>query len=141
MRKIIPTIMVIILAMAMSLVANPALSQKRLKIIEMGEGCQQVEFLMSEEECAAEDAEKAKLEEIRAASKKEESIIRFVTFEMCESGQTVSFPMSAEEIQKAMSSDAGQLKEALARGKEQKVAHDEIELCESGEKIIFYKFP
>jgi hypothetical protein len=129
------------MAMVLSLAANSTLAQKRWKIIEMGESCQPFAILMSEEECAAEDAEKARLEEIRAARKKEESIIRFVTFEMCESSETVSFPMSAEEIQKAMSSGAEQPKEALAREKEQKIAHTEIELCESGEKIIFYELP
>ena len=141
MRKLIPKIIVIILTMALLLVANPALSQKRWKVFEMGEGCEEVKFLMSEEECAAEDAEKARLEEIRAAGAKEESIIRLVTFEMCESGQTVSFPMSDEEIQKAMSGETGQIKVAPIMEQELEVTHDVIELCESGEKIIFYKLP
>jgi hypothetical protein len=139
MRKLIPTI--IMVAMAFLWVANPALSQKRWKSIDMGEGCQEVQFLMSEEECAAEDAEKARLEKIRAAKAKEESIIRFVNFEMCESGQTISFAMSAEEIQKVMSGETGQIKEAPIMEQELGAVHDEIALCESGEKIIFYKLP
>lgn len=141
MCKIIQIIIVIVLAMILSLVANPALSQKRWKIIEMGKSCQQVQFLMSEEECAAEDAEKARLEKVRAAMTKEESNIQLVTFEMCESGQTISFPMSPEEIEESISREADQLNKALARNKDVKVAYDETELCECGEKIIFYKLP
>lgn len=141
MRKIIKASIGIILPMALSLIVTPLLAQERWKIIEMGEGCAQVQFLMSEEECAAEDAEKVRLEEIRAARKKTESNIRFVTFEMCESDQTISYPMSVEEIQKALLREADQLKKALPKENELKVAYDEIELCESGEKIIFYKSP
>lgn len=139
MRIIIKTSIIIVLAMALSFVANPILAQQRWEIIEMGESCQEVRFKMSEEECAAEDAEKARLEEMRAVRKKEESMIRFVNFEMCESGQKVSFPMSAEEMQKAIAREAGQFKKSLPRDNELQVEYDEHELCESGEKIIFYK--
>ena len=141
MRKIIQTIIVFILAMALLFVANSAPAQKRWKIIEMGESSQQVKFLMSEEECAAEDAEKARLEEIRAARKKEASNIRFLSFEMCESGQTISFPMSAEEIQRVKLIEADQLKGTRTVKQEVKVAHEGVELCECGEIIIFEKSP
>jgi hypothetical protein len=141
MRKIIQTIIVFISAIALLFVANSAPAQKRWKIIEMGESGQQVNFLMSEEECAAEDAEQTRLEEIRAVRKKEESNIRFLSLEMCESGQTISFAMSAEEIQKAKLIGADQLKKTRTREQEVKVAHDEFELCECGEIIIFDKSP
>jgi hypothetical protein len=141
MRKIIKTSSVIVLAVIWSLVANPTLAQERMKIIEMGESCQQVQFSMSEEECAAEDAAKARLGQVRARRIKEESKIRSLSYEMCESGERISFPMSAEEIQMAISREAEQLKAALAREKKPKVSYDEVELCESGEKIIFFKSP
>ena len=141
MRKIIQTIIVFILAMALLFVANSAPAQKRWKIIEMGESSQQVKFLMSEEECAAEDAEKARLAEIRTARKKEALNIRFLSFEMCESGQTISFPLSAEEIKKAKLIETDQLKEMRTGEQELKVPHDRAELCECGEIIIFYKSP
>ena len=141
MSKIIQATIVFILAMALLFVANSTQAQKRWKIIEMGESSQQVNFLMSEEECAAEDIEKAKLEEIRAARKKEESNIRFLSIEMCESGQAISFTMSAEEIQTAQLMEAAQLREKRTGEQEVKVAHEEFELCECGEIIIFEKSP
>jgi hypothetical protein len=141
MRKIIQPIIVLMLAMTLVFVANSAPAQKRWKIIEMGESSQQVKFLMSEEECAAEDAEKARLEEIRAARKKEASNIRLLSLEMCESGQNISFPMSAVEIQKAKLIEADQLKEMRTVEQEVKVAHEGVELCECGEIIIFHKSP
>ena len=141
MRKIIQATIVFILAMALLFVANSTQAQKRWKIIEMGESGQQVKFLMSEEECTAEDAEKARLEEIRAARKKEESNIRFLSLEMCESGQTISFAMSAEEIQRAKLIEAAQLKATRTGEQEVKAAHEGFELCECGEIIIFEKSP
>ena len=141
MHSILKTSIVVTLAIALSLVANPIRAQERLKIFEIGESCQQVQFKMSEEECAAEDAENARFEELRTALKEEQSNIRFVNFEMCESGQSISFPMSAEEIQKAIAREALQLKQPLPEENQLKVEYDEHELCESGERIIFLKSP
>ncbi len=74
-----------------------ALANERVKVIEMGESGQIVEFPMSPEEMASEDKETARLAAIRQA-KLERPKERMQVIEMGESGQIVSFLMTPEEM-------------------------------------------
>ena len=64
-------------------------------------------------------------------------------YEMGESGQNVSFPMSAEEIQRTALRDAQEAAQRTARknmrANKPNVPVDECKLCESGEIITFVK--
>jgi hypothetical protein len=95
--KGINLIIAILLTLGISLETSTAIAAKRVKIFEMAESGQTIEFQMSPEEIASEDAEKARLTDIRQAKlKKPEE--RKQVIEMGESGQAVEFPMSPEEI-------------------------------------------
>jgi len=62
---------------------------------------------------------------------------------MGESGESISFPMSAEEIQRTALREAQEAAQRTAqqnmRANKPNVPVDECELCESGEIITFVK--
>ncbi len=130
------------MVMAVTLTAGLATAGEKMKVYEMGESGQTVEFKMTAEEIAAENAENARLAAINADNR-QKSITRFLVIEMGESGQNVSFPMSAEEIQRTVLKEAQEAAQRTAqqnmRANKPNVPVDECELCESGEIITFVK--
>jgi hypothetical protein len=84
---------------------NSAGAGERVLVFEMGEGGFTIEFPMTLDEIAAQDAAYDKL---ISASKKSVagSSNQVIVFEMGEGGQTVAFPMTAEEITAANAENA-----------------------------------
>jgi hypothetical protein len=109
--KAVSIIIAILLTIGISLEANTAIAEKRVKIFEMAESGQTFEFPMSPEEIASENAENARLAVVRQA-KLNKPKERKKVIEMGESGQTVEFPMSLEEI---AAEDADNAKIAASR--------------------------
>ncbi len=138
--KLIKSILVMV--MAVTLTAGLATAGEKMKVYEMGESGQTVEFKMTAEEIAAENAENARLAAINADNR-QKSITRFLVIEMGESGQNVSFPMSAEEIQRTVLKEAQEAAQRTAqkniKTNKPNVPVEECELCESGEIITFVK--
>jgi|GEM_PF-875441 len=115
---------------------NTAGAAESVRVFEMGEGGFTVEFPMTPEEIAAQDAAYDKL---IAASKK--SVVdpsnQVMVFEMGEGGHTVAFPMTAEEITAANAENArlAAIKAAIAIVPPEPVTR--FELAESGLIIEF----
>lgn len=125
-----------LLAIGILLTINPAFAGDRVKVYEMAESGVTIEFPMTAEEIAAEDAENAK----RAARKQaanNDNTQRLKIYEMAESGQTIAFPMTAEEI---AADDAENARRAARRKAKSEEPHKQVvifELAESGVKIEF----
>ena len=77
--------------------AGIALADERVKVIEMGESGQIVEFPMSPEEIASENQENARLAAIRKAKLKN-SQKHVVAFELAESGIVIEFSDTTSDI-------------------------------------------
>ena len=125
-----------LLAIGMVLTINPALAGDRVKFHEMAESGITIEFEMTFEESAAEDAEHAGLTALREASNNNPPKSVKV-FEMGESGQSASFPMTAEEISAKDSENARLAAIRKARSDEQKKQIVTYELAESGMPLEF----
>ena len=138
--KLIKTILVSVMAVTLS--CGMATAGAKMKVYEMGESGQTVEFKMTAEEVAAEYAEKARLVAINTDSH-QKSNAGLVVIEMGESGESVSFPMSAEEIQRTVLKEAQEAAQRTAqkniKTNKPNVPVEECELCESGEIITFVK--
>lgn len=117
-------------------VLSPATAEERVKVFEMSESGQTIEFPMAPEEIAAEDAEKARLTTIREAKLKKPKK-RIQVIEMGESGQTVEFTMTPEVIaaEEAEKERLAAFREAEAKKPKKPVVV--FELAESGEIIKF----
>ena len=135
--KLIKSILVMV--MAVTLTAGLAAAGEKMKVYEMGESGQTVEFKMTAAEIAAENARSAAIN----AANHQKSKARLLVIEMGESGHKVSFPMSAEEIQRTALREAQAAAQRTAqknmRANKPNVPVDECELCESGEIITFVK--
>ena len=135
--KLIKSILVTVVAL--TLTWGLATAGEKMKVYEMGESGQTVEFKMTAAEIAAENARSAAIN----AANHQKSNAGLLVIEMGESGQKVSFPMSAEEIQRAALRDAREAARRTARknmrANKPNVPVDECELCESGEIITFVK--
>jgi hypothetical protein len=94
--KGINIIIAILIIMGISLETSQAVEEKRVKIFEMGESGQIIEFLISPAEIASEGAENAQLAVLRQARLNKPNE-RMKVIEMGD-GQTVEFPMSPEEV-------------------------------------------
>jgi hypothetical protein len=77
--------------------AGIALANERVKVIEMGESGQIVEFPMSPEEVASENEKNTRLATIREAKLRKQKKHR-VTYELAESGIIIEFPVTSPEI-------------------------------------------
>jgi hypothetical protein len=136
MKNIIITTFTV-LAMGLLLTNNPTFASDRVKVYEMAESGITIEFKMTPEEIAAEDAENARVAALREANNKNPRK-KVKVFEMGESGQSLSFPMTAKEI---AAEDAANTRAAAirkAKSKEQKKQVAIYDLAESG---ILIEFP
>jgi hypothetical protein len=127
-----------LLLIGMFLTNHPALAEERVNVYEMAESGIIIEFKMTPEEIAAEDAENAK----QVAHKEKETAKtnsgqRFKFYEMAESGQTVSFPMTSKEIAKEDAENAKRAAIKQTKPEEPKRQVDIYELAESGITIEF----
>jgi hypothetical protein len=125
------------LVMAIFLIIDPVIAGDRFKVFEMAESGAIIEFKMTPEEIAAENAENERWAAIREAhinSLKE----RLNVFEMGESGQTVSFPMTLEEIANEDAENVRMAAIRKAKSGEQKKQAVTYESGESGDLIEFY---
>ena len=130
-------ILIISLLMIISFIAvSTALAEERVKVIEMGESGQTVEFPMTPKEIASEDAEFARLDAIRQANRNKPKE-RMQATEMGESGQIVEFPMSPEEIASENQENArlAAIRKAKLKNSQKHVVA--FELAESGIVIEF----
>lgn len=136
MKRLIKFI-ISLLVMISFITAGIALSDERVKVIEMGESGQVAEFPMSPEEIAYEDAESSRLTAIRQ-TKLKRSEKRMQVIEMGEGGQMVEFPMSPEEVasENEINARFAAIREAKLR--KQKKHTVIYELAESG---IIIEFP
>ena len=138
--KLIKSILVMV--MAVTLTAGMATAGEKMKVYEMGESGQTVEFKMTAAEIGAENAENARSAAINATNH-QKSNAGLLVIEMGESGENVSFPMSAEEIQRTALKEAQEAAQRTAqknmRANKPNVPVEECELCESGEIITFVK--
>jgi len=111
-------------------------AEERVRVFEMAEGGFTVEFPMTPEEIAAQDAA---YDKIIASSKKSvvDSSNQVIVFEMGEGGHTVGFPMTAEEITTANAENTrlAAIKAATATAPPESVTR--FELAESGHIIEF----
>ena len=128
-----------ILTIGLFIVSGSAIAEQRVKIFEMGESGQTVEFPMSSEEIAAEDAEKERLAALQEAKLKKPKK-RMQIIEMGESGQTVEFHMTPEEIavEDAENERLSEVREAKLEMPQK--CMEEYELAESGIIIEFPSF-
>ena len=135
--KLIKSILVMV--MAVTLTAGLATAGEKMKVYEMGESGQTVEFKMTAAEIAAEKARSAAIN----TANHQKLNAGLLVIEMGESGQNVSFPMSAEEIQRTALREAQEAAQRTAqknmRANKPNVPVEECELCESGEIITFVK--
>jgi hypothetical protein len=124
-----------ILTLGIFIINSSAIAGQQVKVFELAESGQTIEFLMTPQEIAAEDAEKVRLNSIRETNltKPEE---RLHVFEMAESGQTFSFPMSPAEITAKDAEKAKSNVSAIKINRSQKRVI-QFELSESGEVIEF----
>jgi O-acetyl-ADP-ribose deacetylase (regulator of RNase III) len=135
MKNIIVTAFTL-LAMGMLLTINPAFAGDQVKIYEMAESGITIEFPMTPEEIAAEEAENA-TQAARRQAAKNNSRQRFKVYEMAESGQTISFPMTSEEIAAEDAENARRAAIRKSKSVEQKKQVVIFELAESGVAIEF----
>ncbi len=135
MKNIIATILTLS-TMALFFVFNNAFAGDRMKVYELAESGITIEFPMTAVEIAAEDAEKARLAELKEANKnKPQKRVKVV--EMGESGQPVSFAMTAAEIaaEDAENARLAALRKANSNRTKNRVIV--FELAESGQTIEF----
>lgn len=126
----------LIMILGIFLTFNAAMAAERLKVIELAESGEFIEFPMTAEEIAAEDAELARRAAVRNARAKapQERVERI---ELAESGDVFEFPMSAAEI---ASEDAKNARQAAVRVKRTNLDKKTVvvfELAESGHMIEF----
>ncbi len=134
MKKIIAYMMITIFGIFLSV--NAALAAERVKVFELAESGQVIEFPMTAEEIAAEDAEKARQTAVRNTRAKAPQE-RLERIELAESGGVIEFPMTAEEI---AAEDAENARRAAMQAKRAKPAEKTVvvfELAESGQMIEF----
>ena len=115
---------------------NAAMAEERVKVFELAESGQVIEFPMTAEEIAAEDAEKARQAALRNARAKAPQE-RLERIELAESGGVIEFPMTADEI---AAEDAENARRAAMQAKHAKPAEKTVmvfELAESGGVIEF----
>jgi len=115
---------------------NPAVAGERVRIFEMGESGAIIEFPMTPDEIAAEDAAYGQL---IVASKK--SVVRengnLKFFEMGEGGHMVAFPMTAAEITATNAENARLAAVKSAKTRASPEPGVRFELSESGQIIEF----
>ncbi len=98
-------ILIISLLMLISFIAaSIALAEERFMVFEMGEGGHTVEFPMTSEEIASEDAEISRRDALREAKLKKPKK-HVVVFELAESGIIIEFPDTTSDI---YAGDAGE---------------------------------
>ena len=125
-----------ILAIGLYFTIHPVFAGDRVKVYEMAESGITIEFKMTAEEIAVEDAMYARLAMHNEANNKNPHK-RVKLYEMGESKQFVSFPMTPEEI---AAEDAENERLAAIRKtktKEQKKQVVTYELAESGILVTF----
>lgn len=125
-----------LMVMGSFLIINPAVAEDRVKVFEMAESGITIEFKMTPEEIAAEDAERAK-QAARKETSGNNSQPRMNVYEMAESGQTFSFPMTPEEI---AAEDAQNVNLVAINKRKSEAQRKQViifELAESGEIIEF----
>ena len=118
------------------LTVNAALAAERVKVFELAESGQVIEFPMTAAEIAAEDAENARRAAVRNARAKAPQD-RLERIELAESGGVIEFPMTADEI---AAEDAENVRQAAMRAKRTNPVEKEVvafELAESGQMIKF----
>lgn len=115
---------------------NPAIADDRFKVFELAESGITIEFPMTDEEIAAEDADKARLDALKETSNKKPQK-RVNVFEMGESGQIVTFPMTASEIVAEDAENARLAAIRKANSEKKKMHVVSYELAESGISIEF----
>jgi len=135
MKTIIITIFTL-LVIGMFLMIHPAFAEDRVKVYEMAESGIVIEFKMTPEEIAAEDAEKAKQFALKKAVENDPRQ-RLKIYEMAESGQTFSFPMTSEEIAAEDAENDRLVAIRKAKPEEHKKQVVLFELAESGVSIEF----
>ena len=135
MKNIILT-SITLLAMGMVLAINPTFAADRVKVYELAESGVAIEYKMTPEEIAAEDAENAKLAVLREANNSN-SEKRVNVFEMGESGQTITFQLTADEIAAEDAENARRAAARKSKSTEQKKQVITYELAESGVSIEF----
>lgn len=127
-----------LLLIGVFLTIHPAWAEERVKVYELAESGITIEFKMTPEEIAAEDAEIAKqLARKEKEAAKTNSRQRFKVYEMAESGQTFSFPMTQEEIAKEDAENSKLVTTKKLKRKEPKRQVEIFELAESGITIEF----
>jgi hypothetical protein len=136
MKNVIVTTFTL-LAVGMFFTITPAFAGDRVKVYEMAESDITIEFKMTPEEIAAEDAENAKLATLRKANKNNPEK-RVKVFDMGESGQTVSFPMTAEEI---AAEDAENARVVAVRKTKSTKPKKQVVIYELAESGISIEFP
>ena len=134
MKNIIAYMMITIFGIFMTF--HPAMAAERVKVIELAESGEFIEFPMTAEEIAAEDAEIARRAAVRNARAKAPQE-RLERIELAESGDVFEFPMSAAEI---AAEDEENARRAAMREKHANPGKKPVvvfELAESGHMIEF----
>ncbi len=88
-----------ILVLGIFIINSSAIAEQRVKVFELAGSGQTIEFLMTPQEIAAEDAENDRLAALREAKLKKPKK-RVVEFELAESGIIIEFPVDIDEISK-----------------------------------------
>ena len=130
MKNFIAYIMMITFGFFLALPA--ALAEERVKTFELAESGIIIEFPMTADEIAAENAENA-----RQAALEKKPRERQEQIELAESGLVIEFPMTAEE---RAAEDAENARRAAVRGKDVQLPDRPavvFELAESGQTIEF----
>jgi len=135
MKNIIVTAFTV-LVIGMFWTSNPVFAGDRVKVYEMAESGTTIEFKMTPEEIAAEDAKKLKLTTLKEANNNKPQN-RVKEFEMGESGQIVTFSMTVAEI--AAEDTENERLSTVRNSKSKKLKKHVItyELAESGISIEF----
>ena len=136
MKNIIVAVFTL-MSMGIFFTINPAFAGDRVKAYEMAESGITIEFRMTPEEIAAEDAENAK-KAARKKAAKNNSRQRFKVYEMAESGQTFSFPMTSEEI---AAEDAENDRRAAIRKSKSEQPKKQVVIFELAESGVIIEFP
>ena len=135
MKNIIVTAFTV-LVLGMFLTIHPAFAEDRVKVYEMAESGTTIEFKMTPEETAAEDAKKLELTALREANNNKPQK-RVKVFEMGESGQIVTFSMTAVEIAAEDTENARLATIRKVKSEKQKKHVITYELAESGISVEF----
>ena len=126
-----------LLVIGIFLTINPVIAGDRFKVYETAESGVTIDFKMTLEEIAAEDAENVRLAGIRESlsySPQE----RLNVFTMGESGQTISFQMTVNEI---AAEDAENVRLAAIRKIKSEEQKEQTVTYESGESGDLIEFP